>query len=104
MAALRHFRHRRWHPGEVFMEINGVKHSLWRVVDHEGEVLESDVTKKRDKKVALKFLRESLRRHGCAEAIVADRLALYEAALKSLGAAGKHETGRWLNNRVENSH
>jgi putative transposase len=31
----------------------GVKHSLWRAVDHEGEVLESFVTKRRDKKAAL---------------------------------------------------
>ncbi len=29
--------------------------SLWRAVDHEGEVLESFVTKKRDRKAALKF-------------------------------------------------
>ncbi len=31
----------------------GVKHYLWRTVDHEGEVLESFVTKRRDKKAAL---------------------------------------------------
>ncbi len=31
----------------------GVKHYLWRAVDHEGEVLESFVTKRRDKKAAL---------------------------------------------------
>ena len=35
---------------EVFVKINGVRHYLWRVVDHEGKVLESYVTKKRDKK------------------------------------------------------
>ena len=31
----------------------GVKHYLWRAVHHEGEVLESFVTKRRDKKAAL---------------------------------------------------
>ena len=31
----------------------GVKHYLWRAVDHEGEVLESFVTKRRDKKAAM---------------------------------------------------
>ena len=35
---------------EVFVKINGERHYLWRAVDHEGEVLESYVTKKRDKK------------------------------------------------------
>ena len=37
-----------WHLDEVFVKINGVQHYLWRAVDHEGEVLESFVTKKRD--------------------------------------------------------
>ncbi len=74
VQAMRNFRHRRWHLDEVFVKINGVKHYLWRAVDHEGEVLESFVTKRRDKKTALKFLRKSLRRHGPTETIVTDRL------------------------------
>ena len=32
------------------------------------------------------------------------RLASYGAALKVLGAIGKRETSRWLNNRAEISH
>jgi putative transposase len=101
---MRHFRHRRWHLDEMFVKINGVKHYLWRAVDHEGEVLESFVTKRRDKRAALKFLRKSLRRHGLVETIVTDRLASYGAALKALGAINKRETGRWLNNQAECSH
>ena len=42
----------RWHLDEVFVKIGGKQHYLWRAVDHEGEVLESYVTKKRDKKAA----------------------------------------------------
>ena len=104
VQAMRAFQHRRWHLDEVFVKINGVKHYLWRAVDHEGEVLESFVTKRRDKKAALKFLRKSLRRHGLVESIVTDRLASYGAALKQIGAIDKRQTDRWLNNRVENSH
>jgi len=33
----------RWHLDEVFVKVNGKRHYLWRAVDHEGEVLESDV-------------------------------------------------------------
>ena len=43
---------------EVFVKINGERHYLWRAVDHEDEVLESYVTKKRDKKAALKFMKK----------------------------------------------
>jgi len=67
-------------------------------------VLEIYVKKSCDKAAALKFLRKSLRRHGRTEGFVTDWLASYGAALKALDAIGKHETGRWLNNRAENSH
>ncbi len=93
-----------WHLDEIFVKINGERHYLWRAVDHEGEVLESFVTKTRDKKAALKFLKKSMKRHGQPEAIVTDRLRSYGAALREIGATGRQVTGRWLNNRAENSH
>jgi putative transposase len=62
------------------------------------------VTKTRDKKAALKFLRKSMKRYGRPASIVTDRLRSYVAALKEIGAADRQETGRWLNNRAENSH
>jgi putative transposase len=94
----------RWHLDEMFVKINGERHYLWRAVDHEGQVLESFVTKKRDKKAALKFLKKTMRRHARSEKFVTDDLRSYGAALKEVGAADKQETGRWLNNRAENSH
>jgi putative transposase len=88
----------------VFVKINGETLYLWRAVDHEGEVLESYVTKRRDRKVALKFLRKSMKRHGRPEVLVTDKLRSYGAAMKDIGNADRQETGRWLNNRAENSH
>jgi putative transposase len=96
--------HWRWHLDEVFVKINGVTHYLWRAVDHEGEVLESVVTKARDRKAALKLLKKSMKRHGRPENIVTDRLRSYGAALKDLGRGDDREMGRWMNNRAENSH
>jgi putative transposase len=96
--------HWRWHPDEMFVKINGERQYLGRAVDHEGEVLESFVTKKRGKKAALKFLRKSIKRHGCPHILVTDKLRSYGAALKELGATDRQETGRWMNNRAENSH
>ena len=94
----------RWHLDEMFVKINGEQHYLWRAVDHEGEVLESFDTKARDKKAALKFLKKAMRKHGSPDVVVTDGLASYGASLKEIGAAGRQETGRWLNNRAENSH
>ena len=94
----------RWHLDEMLVKINGERNYLWRAVDHEGEVLESFVTKTRDKKAALKFLKKAMRKHGRPEVVVTDLLRSYGAALKEIGAADKQEAGRWLNNRAENSH
>ena len=93
-----------WHLDEVFVKVNGLRHYMWRAVDHEGEVLESYVTKRRDRKAALKFLRKSMRRYGSPQAIVTDNLRSYGAAMRDIGNAEKQKTGRWLNNRIENSH
>ena len=102
--AMRGFRQWRWHLDEVYVKINGETHYLWRAVDHEGEILESYVTKTRDKKAALTFMRKALKRHGKAETIVTDGLRSYPAAMRELGNEDRREVGRYLNNRAENSH
>jgi len=93
-----------WHLDEVFVKINGETHYLWRAVDHEGEVMESYVTKRRDRKAVLNFLRKTMKRFGQPHVIVTDKLRSYGAAMKIIGSANRQETGRWLNNRAENSH
>ena len=104
VSAMRQFRHWRWHLDEMVVKVNGEHHYLWRAVDHEGEVLESYVTKSRNRKAAVRFIRKALKRHGAPEVIVTDGLRSYSAAMIELGNAGKQEVGRWANNRVENSH
>jgi len=88
----------RWHLDEVFVKINGELHYLWRAVDHEGEVLESYVSKRRDRKVALIFLKKIIKRYGQPHVIVTDRLRSYRAAMKIIGNEYTQEVGRWKNN------
>ena len=94
----------KWHLDEVFVRINGENHYLWRAVDHEGEVLEVFVTKRRDRKAALRFLKKTMKRYGRPEVIMTDKLRSYRAAMKVIGNEAHQKTGRWLNNRAENSH
>ena len=101
---MRGIRHWRWHLDEVFVKINGQTHYLWRAVDHEGEVLESFVTKTRDNKAAPKFLRKTMKKYGRCARYVTDRLRSYGAAMREIGIEDRRETGRWRNNRAENSH
>jgi len=90
----------RWSLDEVFVRINGKTHYLWRAVDHEGEVLEVYVTKRRDRRAALKFLKRAMKRYGRPQAIVTDRLGSYGAAMKVIGNSERQVCGRWLNRRV----
>ncbi len=58
----------------MFVKISGEMHYLWRAVDHEGKVLEAYVTKTRNRKAALKFLRKAMKRYGQPDVFVTDRL------------------------------
>ena len=104
VSHMRGFRQWRWHLDEMYVKMSGEMVYLWRAVDHEGEVLESFVTRKRDKPSALAFMKKTLERHGKAETIVTDGLRSYPAAMAELGVQDRREVGRWLNNRAENSH
>ena len=81
--------------------MNGETHYLWRAVDLKGEVLEAFVSKRRDRKAALAFLKKTMKRYGQPHVIVTDRLRSYRAAMKSVGNEAAQEVGHWLNNRCE---
>ena len=104
VAHLRGFPQWRWHLDEVFVKINGKLRYLWRAVDHEGEVLEAVVTTKRNKAAALKLLKRIMKKCDSPCCVVTDGCGAYSAAMKEIGAVDRHEVGRRLNNRAENSH
>ena len=97
--------HTTWHLDEVYLKIDGRMVYLWRAVDAEGEVLDVLVQSKRNKHAALKLMRKLLKKYAFVpERLVTDDLRSYRAAARDLGIEGRHERGRWKNNRAENSH
>ena len=58
-SRMRGFRHWRWHLDEMYVKLNGQMIYMWRAVDHEGEILESFVTKTRDRKAALTIMKKA---------------------------------------------
>jgi len=101
-SPIRAYSNWQWHLDEVFVKINGEVHYLWRSVDHECEVLESYVTKRLDRKAALKFLRKSMKRYGQPQIIVTDKLRSYGAAMKIIGK--KRAVGRKTGLRIHTCH
>ena len=89
-----------WHLDEVFVKINGERFYLWRAVDHEGEVLECYVTKRRNKAAAKKFLIKTMRKHGSPKIITTDKLASYGAAFREIGVVDRQLCGGRANNRM----
>jgi putative transposase len=45
-----------------------------------------------------------MKRHGRTHILVTDKLRSYGVAMEVIGNVDKQETGRWFNNRAENSH
>ena len=45
-----------------------------------------------------------MKRYGQPDIVVTDRLKSYGAAMRVIGNSQRQMTGRWLNNRAENSH
>jgi putative transposase len=74
VSQMRAYSNWQWHLDEVFVNINSETHYLWRAVDHEGEVLESYVTKRRDRKAAFKSIRKTMKRLGRAHIFITDKL------------------------------
>jgi len=53
------------------------------------------VTKRRDRRAALKFLKRTMKRYGRSRSIVTDRLRSYRSAMKVIGNSVDQECGRW---------
>ncbi len=78
----------------MVVRLNGEMVYLWRAVDHEGEVLESYVHRKRDKSAALAFMKKTLKRYGRTETIGVDGLVSYPAAMREQGNLDRREMGQ----------
>jgi putative transposase len=95
----------RWHLDETVVRLAGDRMYLWRAVDHEGEVLDMLIQRRRDTRAALRLMRKLLKKQGFApKLLIIDKLRSYASALRRLRLACLHEQGLRKNNRAENSH
>ena len=78
----------------------GERMYLWQAVDHEGEVLDMLIQRRRDTRAALRLMRKLLKKQGFApKLLVTDKLRSYASALRRLRLACPHEQG--LRSRVD---
>jgi transposase-like protein len=93
---------------ETYLKVKGQWRYLYRAVDKHGQTIDFLLTEHRDKKAALRFLKQAICRHGMPEKITIDGSAANEAASKSYNT--EHGTTivirqvKYLNNIVEQDH
>jgi transposase-like protein len=74
-------------------------------VDHEGEVLDMLVQRRRDSRATLRLMRKLLKKQRFTpKLLVTDKLRSYSSAFRRLRLTCPHEQGLRRNNRAENSH
>jgi IS1 family transposase len=84
----------------MVVRIAGKRMYLWRAVDHEGEVLDMLVQRRRDSRAALRLMRKLLKKQGFApKLLVTDKLRSYASAFGRLRLTCPHEQGLRKNNR-----
>ena len=90
---------------DVFVKINGKQHYLWRAVDQDVEVVDVFLQARRDGAAAKRFFKRLLRSHGGElRKIATDKLRSYPVAHREVMSGVIHETDRYANNQVEQSH
>jgi putative transposase len=90
----------RWHLDEMVVRIAGKRMCLWCAVDHEGEVLDMLVQRRRDSRAALRLMRKLLKKHGfIPKLLVTDKLRSYASAFRKFGPTCPHEQSLRRNNR-----
>ena len=94
-----------WHLDELFINIQGRRHYLWRAVDQDGDVIDILVQRHRNARAAKRFFRKLLKGQGSEpRRLVTDKLRSYGAAHRSVMPSVVHDTRRYANNRAEVSH
>ncbi len=94
-----------WHLDELFVNIRGQRHYLWRAVDQDGDVIDILLQPRRDRRAAERFFRMLLKgQGGVPRRMVTDKLSSYVAAHRTIMPSVVHDTKQYANNRAEVSH
>jgi transposase-like protein len=96
----------KWHADETYVKIQGVWCYLYRVIDADGNLVDSLLSRHRDMDAAKRFFARSLEVVGHApEKVTTDGHDAYLRAIReTLGECVVHRCSRYMNNRMEQDH
>lgn len=94
-----------WHLDEVSITMQGPRHSLYRAVDQDGDVIDILVQRRRNQRAAERLFRRLIKGQGQEPRwVVTDNLRSYDAAHRTIMPTMNHLNHVYANNRAEVSH
>jgi len=95
-----------WYVDETYIKVRGKWCYLYRAIDHNGNLVDSRLSEKRDMDAAKQFFAQALAVVGHApETVTTDGHRSYPRAVReTLGYEVVHRTNVYLNNRIEQDH
>ena len=94
----------RWFVDETYVKVAGVWRYVYRAVDQHGQVIDVNVSKRRNIGAATTFFESALATHGRPRKVTTDLAAPLLRVIDELIPEALHDTEQYSNNRVECDH
>lgn len=95
-----------WYVDETYLKVHGKWCYLYRAIDHDGNLVDSMLSEKRNMEAAQRFFRQAVDVVGhVPEQVTTDGHTSYPRAIReTMGQNVSHRTNKYLNNRLEQDH
>ncbi|BCL80908.1 IS6 family transposase [Ktedonobacteria bacterium brp13] len=95
-----------WYVDETYLKVHGKWCYLYRAIDHEGNLVDSMLSEKRNMEATQRFFKQAVAVVGCApDHVTADGHSSYPRAIReTIGSNVLHRTNKYFNNRLEQDH
>ncbi|GHO71348.1 hypothetical protein KSC_102400 [Ktedonobacter sp. SOSP1-52] len=91
---------------ETYIKVHGKWCYLYRAIDHEGNLVDSMLSEKRNMEAAKRFFNQAVAVVGhIPDQVTTDGHSSYPRAIReTMGSDVQHRTSKYLNNRLEQDH
>lgn len=95
-----------WYVDETYLKVQGKWCYLYRAIDHDGNLVDSRLSEKRDMEAAKPFFEQAVAVVGhTPDQVTTDGQRSYPRAIReTIGSHVQHRTNKYLNNRLEQDH
>ena len=95
-----------WYVDETYIKVHGKWCYLYRAIDHDGNLVDSMLSEKRNMEAAQMFFKQAVAVVGSIpDQVTTDGHASYPRAIReTMGSNVQHRTSKYLNNRLEQDH